>query len=43
MKRPIVPKRNQSSRPKLTTRTSVRIKRPSGNHSGATRPSASAR
>jgi hypothetical protein len=43
MKRPIVPKRNLSSRPKLTTRTSVRIKRPSCNHSGAARPSTSTR
>jgi len=43
MKRPIVPKRQLSSRPKLTTRTSVRIKRPAGHNSGTTRPSASAR
>jgi len=43
MKRPVNPKQQQTSRPKLTTRASVRIRKPAGNQSGTTRPAASTR
>ena len=43
MKRPIMPKRQQTDRPKLTTRASVRVLRPSSNNAKTIRPSASAK
>gem|GEM_PF-6330630 len=41
MKRPITPKRSQTTRPKITTSASVKVRRPACNHAPATRPSGS--
>ena len=38
MKRPVAPKKQQASRPKITARNSVRIRRPSSNQAKTIRP-----
>ncbi|MDP6541773.1 MAG: hypothetical protein QGF07_03215 [Phycisphaerales bacterium] len=43
MKRPITPKRTQTDRPRLTSRATVRVRRPAANAAKTTRPSGSTR
>jgi hypothetical protein len=43
MKRPITLKRSITTRPKITTKTGIKVHRPAGNTAPATRPSNIAR
>jgi hypothetical protein len=43
MKRPVTPKKMQTDRPRLTSRATVKVRRPASNTAKATRPTGSTR